>query len=185
LEIKKGDLNSCKMAVLFTDIRGFTEISETCHSTEIFHFLNEYLEEMEAIIKQYDGFIDKFIGDAIMALFFHPKNAITAAMKMQEKASKLQFPNGQIVETGTGIHYGDLILGTVGSHARLETTVIGDTVNIASRLEGLNKYYKTKILFSKIELPGIESAFVCREIDRVRVKGKKLTLTVYEPLSIL
>ncbi|MBP6741060.1 MAG: hypothetical protein KA146_13770, partial [Leptospiraceae bacterium] len=134
LQVKKGDAKSLEMAVLFTDIRGFTSLSETIGTKETFAFLNRYLEIMEPIIESKGGFIDKFIGDAIMALFVEPEKALEAAIAMMEVTKEQILPDGSRLKTGIGIHFGELILGTVGSENRLETTVIGDTVNLASRI---------------------------------------------------
>ena len=128
LQVKKGDAKSLDMAVLFTDIRGFTSLSETVGTSETFAFLNRYLEIMEPIIESNGGFIDKFIGDAIMALFIEPEKAVEAAIAMMEATKEQILPDGTRLKTGIGIHFGELILGTVGSENRLETTVIGDTV---------------------------------------------------------
>jgi class 3 adenylate cyclase len=183
LEIHKGDFIQCKMAVMFTDIRGFTSLSEKIEAEEIFHFLNSYLESMEPIIHKYNGFIDKFIGDAIMALFPDQVSSIKASIEMLELSSSFKVFSNESVDIGIGIHYGELILGTIGSMSRLDTTVIGDTVNLANRIEGLNKVYGTKILVSEEVIKSINSeSFIIREIDRVKVKGKNKSIFVYEIL---
>jgi len=135
-------------AVLFTDIRDFTALSEKVGTEATFVFLNKYLEIMEPIIMSHCGFIDKFIGDAIMALFSDPESAVLAAMEMANSTQNLPLEDGSVLQTGFGIHYGELILGTVGSENRLDTTVIGDTVNLASRIESLSKECAARILVS-------------------------------------
>lgn len=137
------------MAVLFTDIRGFTNFSEKLEPEKVFIFINKYLEQMEPIIQKYDGFIDKFIGDAIMALFPNENKALLAGIEMIFASSQVYLPDKSTLEIGIGIHSGELILGTIGSPSRLDTTVIGDTVNLASRIENLNKEYGTKLLVSE------------------------------------
>lgn len=184
LDIRQGDSVSCRMSVLFTDIRGFTNMSEKTQPEKVFSFLNQYLEKMEPIIKKYDGFIDKFIGDAIMALFPDEKKSILAAMEMLELSSQFKLPDNSSLEIGIGIHTGDLILGTIGSPSRIDTTVIGDTVNLASRIESLNKQYGTKLLVSEEVIRAINpNEIPIREIDLVRVKGKAIPILLYEIIT--
>ena len=186
LDIRQGDSVSCRMSVLFTDIRGFTNFSEKSESEKVFSFLNEYLEKMEPIIKKHEGFIDKFIGDAIMALFPDEEKSVLAALEMILIANQFHLPDNSSLEIGIGIHSGELILGTIGSPSRIDTTVIGDTVNLASRIESLNKQYGTKILVSgDVIKNGKSEAFLVREIDLVRVKGKEKPILLYEILGNL
>lgn len=181
LDIRQGDSISCHMAVLFTDIRGFTNLSEKLESEKVFTFLNQYLEKMEPIIQKYNGFIDKFIGDAIMALFPDESNATLAAMEMVLVSNQIDLPDESSLQVGIGIHAGELILGTIGSPSRIDTTVIGDTVNLASRIESLNKQYGTKLLISEdIFLKVQNQDILIREIDLVRVKGKAKPILIYE-----
>jgi adenylate cyclase len=183
LEIQLGDSTECKMCVLFTDIRGFTELSESKNSETVFKFLNDYLQKMEPIIKKYNGFIDKFIGDAIMAIFTEEEDAVLAAIEMLNSSLLQDLPNHSKLDIGIGIHSGDLILGTVGSPSRLDTTVIGDTVNLASRVESLNKIYGTKLLITEDVYVKLNSKnILIREIDSVIVKGKKKAVSIYEIL---
>lgn len=180
LQVKKGDAKSLNMAVLFTDIRGFTSLSETVGTSETFAFLNRYLEIMEPIIESKGGFIDKFIGDAIMALFVEPEKALEAAIAMMKATKEQILPDGSRLKTGIGIHFGELILGTVGSENRLETTVIGDTVNLASRIESLTKQYSAEILVSADVIKQLSNKnYKWKEIDSVTVKGKSKPVSLF------
>lgn len=181
LQVKKGDAKSVEMAVLFTDIRGFTSLSESAGTEATFVFLNRYLEIMEPIIESKGGFIDKFIGDAIMALFTDPEKAVQAAVDLQAAAKKQKLPDGSELKTGIGIHFGELILGTVGSENRLETTVIGDTVNLASRIESLTKQYSAEILVSYDVVKFLSSTkYQWKEIDSVTVRGKTKPVSLFQ-----
>ena len=181
LQVQKGDAKSLEMAVLFTDIRGFTSLSETIGTRETFAFLNRYLEIMEPIIESKGGFIDKFIGDAIMALFVEPEKALEAAIAMMEATKEQILPDGTRLKTGIGIHFGELILGTVGSENRLETTVIGDTVNLASRIESLTKQYSAEILVSADVIKKISNKnYKWKELDSVTVKGKSKPISLFQ-----
>jgi class 3 adenylate cyclase len=181
LQVKKGDAKSLDMAVLFTDIRGFTSLSETVGTSETFAFLNRYLEIMEPIIESNGGFIDKFIGDAIMALFIEPEKAVEAAIAMMEATKEQILPDGTRLKTGIGIHFGELILGTVGSENRLETTVIGDTVNLASRIESLTKQYSAEILVSADVMKHLPNAkYKWKELDSVTVRGKSKPVSLFQ-----
>ena len=186
-DVSIGDSTSLKMGVLFSDMRNFTGISEKMSPEENFKFLNRYLEFMTPAIKKYNGFIDKYIGDAVMALF--PTSAEDAVLAAVEMNKQLAIYNSDEptsgkdpVNMGVGIHIGQLVLGTIGRELRMETTVISDTVNASARLENLNKTYKTNVLISgavRDELsPDIQS--FCRLIDRTQVKGKVEFLDVYE-----
>ena len=167
-----------EFTIMFTDLRDFTGLTERLSSDEGFRFLNEYLDRMSPIIQGEGGFIDKFIGDAIMALFpEEPDGALRAGVRMLRELEK----NGA-AEMGAGIHTGNVMLGTVGSESRMDTTVIGDSVNLASRMEGLTKLYGSPLLItdachSKLAKP---RDFHIRLLDRVRVKGKSLATSVYE-----
>ena len=146
--IRLGDHIERRITVLFSDIRDFTQICETQTPAEVFQFMNEYLEQMIPVIEEYRGIIDKFIGDAIMALFgFSADNALQAANEMLIRLRDYS-QNGNL-QIGIGLNTGIVMLGTVGSNTRMETTVLGDAVNIASRIEGLTKLYQTPLLISE------------------------------------
>ena len=184
------------VAVLFSDIRSFTNISE-CNKPEVMiAFLNRYFTIMCNIIKKHGGTVDKFIGDAIMALFGAPvsyedntRRIVAAAYEMREALPSvplgdLILPPGMKFDIGIGINYGDLTVGSLGSEDRTSYTVIGDNVNLASRLEGLTKTYGSMILVSDSVKRDIEENlkcgdFVFRYLDDVRVKGKSTPVPIY------
>jgi adenylate cyclase len=182
------------ISVLFSDIRNFTSTSELLDASELVTFLNEYFSEMVDIILDYNGILDKYIGDALMALFGAPfvgekdaDNCLLAANEMVRKLAllnKRRKVNGNDpIDIGIGINTGDMVLGNIGSSKRLEYTVIGDNVNIASRLEGINKIYGTKILFSGNTFAALKCKSLCREIDFIRVKGKEDPVKIYESIG--
>ena len=188
LEISHGDVVRKDMAVLFTDIRGFTGLSERLGPEATFSFLNEFHGLLEPVIKQHGGFIDKFIGDAIMALFPDADRSVRAAIQMQyalrdESSLRTRYD----LRIGVGVHFGAVMLGTVGSPGRLETTVIGDTVNVASRIEGVNKSYGTEIVISDAAYKSVQgdASIICRELDAIRVRGKTRPIVLFELLNTL
>ena len=184
VNISRGDAVKKEMAVLFMDIRGFTGLSERIGPTETFEFLNRFHGIMEPVIQAHGGFIDKFIGDAIMALFPDPTRSVLAAAAMQEALSNSDIYDIQI---GIGIHSGELVLGTVGSPRRLDTTVIGDTVNLASRIESINKEYGTQVIVSDsvFKLARLEPSLSLRELDALRVRGKSRPVVLYELMNVV
>lgn len=180
VNISQGDVVRKQMAVLFLDIRGFTQMSESMGSEATFAFLNRFHGGLEPLIQKHGGFIDKFIGDAIMALFSHPQGSVAAAIEMQQWIRS----DGD-ARIGVGVHFGELMLGTVGSPRRLETTVIGDTVNLASRIESINKQYGTNIVISDAVYKPVQhdADIIARELDAIRVRGKKQPVVLYEVLN--
>ncbi len=187
VDVKVGDAVQKEMSILFTDIRDFTTLSETMTPEENFKFINSYLSRMEPAILDNQGFIDKFIGDAIMALFGgDADDAVKAGLAMLNRLkdynldrAKSSYPPIQI---GVGINTGDLMLGTVGGENRMDGTVISDAVNLASRVESLTKNYGVSLLithhtFLRLKNP---SDYAIRTIARVQVKGKSELVTVYE-----
>jgi adenylate cyclase len=188
-----------KVAVLFCDIRGFTSLSERLSPQDLMFFLNSYFLRMNAPIHQNNGFIDKFIGDAIMALFDNPQgsdedkaaDAVTAAMEIQ---TALSLYNGHRanskyppVKNGIGLHFGNVVLGTIGSDDRMDTTVIGDTVNVAQRIESLSSYFNADVLASEstLLLANQKQQYEYRLLDLVRFKGKSVDVPVVEILAHL
>lgn len=180
------------VAILFSDIRSFTNISEKNRPDVLVAFLNRYFSTMVEIIKKHGGTIDKFIGDAIMAEFGTPvsyddncKRAVMAAYEMREALSSIEMgdlvmPDGMVFNIGIGIHYGDVIVGSIGSKDKTDYSVIGDSVNLASRLEGLTKTYGTQIIVSdSVRSDAGEDSFCFRHLDDVRVKGKKNAVPIY------
>ncbi|MCP4159839.1 MAG: adenylate/guanylate cyclase domain-containing protein, partial [Deltaproteobacteria bacterium] len=186
-DIKLGDQVEKRMTILFSDIRSFTSLSETMSPKDNFKFLNSFLERMVPCILRNHGFVDKFVGDAIMALFpDNPADAISAAIDMQTEIQKMNKDMDIMVEKkisiGIGIHVGDLMLGTIGVTDRMETTVISDAVNVAARMERLTKLYNTGILITGDTLIGLDK-FQSRYLDTVIVKGKNIPNSVYEILD--
>lgn len=185
-DVRLGDQVQKEMSILFSDIRDFTTISETMSPEENFKFVNDYLGVMEPVITDNNGFIDKYIGDAIMALF--PGSAddalngsITMLRALEEYNSQFR-KNENKLRIGIGLHTGMLMLGTVGGHRRMDGTVISSAVNTASRLEGLTKKYGVSILittetFTRLSDPG---RYNIRVIGRVKMKGKVSADLVYE-----
>ncbi len=184
-----------EITILFSDIRGFTTISEGLTPEALVRLLNEYLTPMTRIVLQEKGTLDKFIGDAVMAIFNapldladHPVAACRAALRMLETLKELNTgfsaKGMNIIDIGIGINTGLAVVGNMGADIRFDYTAIGDSVNLASRLEGLNKYYGTHILVSEDTRKAVNSPeFNFREIDRVKVKGKHLPVVIYELIA--
>lgn len=186
IDLQLGDHVQQEMTVLFADIRSFTSLSETMTPKENFDFVNAFLHRVGPIIREHGGIIDKYIGDAVMALFPNsPDNAIAAALKMQEKVAeynKQRIERGWIpIKIGVGLHTGNLILGTVGEAERMNSTVIADAVNLASRLEAATKYYGVGIIVSEKTLEKLPntSEFKTRLLDKVQVKGKLESVIIH------
>jgi len=186
-ELKLGDQTQREMTVLFSDIRSFTSLSESMSPQENFNFINSYLSRMGPHVRQNHGFIDKYIGDAVMALFPRlPEDAIQAGIDMQKELitynqhrSKQGFSP---ISIGIGVHTGNLMLGIIGESERMEGTVISDTVNLASRLEGLTKMYGISLMISEdtlLKVDRIEN-YKYRLLDNVIVKGKQNSIRVYQ-----
>jgi adenylate cyclase len=187
VDVSLGDAMEKNMAIMFNDIRNFTNFSESIDLKDNFAFLNSYFKNINPVIHRNNGFIDKFIGDSIMALFpFSANNSLDAAIEIQNLLynynSFRKKTNRKEINIGIGINYGKIMLGTVGSEKRLSTTVIGDAVNLASRMESLTKIFKVKILISEnvFNLISNNCNYFIREIDWVKVKGKTKPLKVFE-----
>ena len=185
LEVKLGDQVQKEMSVLFSDIRDFTSLSETMTPAENFQFINAYLSRMEPAITQNFGFIDKYIGDAIMALFDgSADDAVKAGIAMLEELNEYNIsrnrPDCPPLQIGIGINTGSLMLGTVGGQSRMDSTVISDAVNLASRVETLTKEYGVSMLITQNTFIELNDFYDLRLIDRVTVKGKSQMVTVYE-----
>jgi len=179
------------LTVLFSDIRGFTTITETLPPEELVPHLNEYLGKMVEVVFRHDGTLDKFIGDAVMAIFGapvpqndHAKRAVLCALDMIDELVKLQekwrTEGKPVFDIGIGINTGEMTVGFMGSQEKKEYTVIGDNVNLGSRLEGLNKEYKTHVIISDSTYQHVKDFIEARSLGSVKVKGKTKTVEIYE-----
>ena len=191
-----GGGKKATVTVLFADIRGFTSMSETMSAQQVSEILNEYFTEMEPIITKYNGIINKFIGDAVMAIFGEPiqdknhaSNAVRCGYEMLQKVKELQkkwaAEDKPKIEIGIGINTGEVFVGNIGSVNRMEYTVIGDTVNLASRLESYNKVYKTKMLISSSTYAATKSFIDVIKISDVEIRGKSHKMNIYEVLKVI
>ena len=179
------------LTAFFSDAAGFTTISEKLKPEELVELLNEYLTEMTDIILKYDGTVDKYEGDAIIAFFGAPISiddqalkACRTAIEMQKKLKilreKWRSENKPELFVRIGLNTGPMVVGNMGSRTRMDYTIMGDAVNLASRLEGINKNYNTFIMISEETFRSAQDAIVARELDIIRVKGKSEPVKVYE-----
>jgi class 3 adenylate cyclase len=187
IDVNLGDHVQQEMSVLFSDIRDFTKLSETMTPPENFSFINSYLSRMEPAITNNNGFIDKYIGDAIMALFNeNADDGVKAGIAMlnilTDYNQHRQKVNYVPIQIGIGINTGSLMLGTIGGKSRMDSTVISDAVNLASRIEGLTKDYGVPLLISHATVERLRNPadYAIRMVDKVQVKGKSQFVTVYE-----
>jgi adenylate cyclase len=182
-----------RVSVLFSDIRGFTTLAERLTPEALIELLNLYLTPMSAAVLDRGGYLDKYIGDAVMAVFGaplrspdHPARALATAIAMQRGLDALApalAERGVTLEIGVGINTGDAIVGNMGSSERFDYTAVGDAVNLASRLEGLCKTYHVRCLIGQVTRDAAPPEYRTREIDRVRVKGKGEPIAVHELLG--
>lgn len=182
------------VTIFFSDIRSFTTISETLGAHETVSMLNEYFTDMVDILFEYGGILDKYIGDAIMAVFGAPfptghdaDNALHAAVDMMRALARFNIKraaeNKQTLDIGIGLNTADVVVGNIGSDKRMDYTVIGDGVNLASRLEGANKAYGSNILISQGTKDQLGDDFIIRSADLLRVKGKTEPVAIFEVLD--
>ncbi len=189
LDVKLGDQVQKEMSIMFSDIRSFTRLSESMTPEENFKFVNSYLSKMGPLVREHHGYIDKYIGDAIMALFDRsPEDAVRTSVEMLETLREYNEGRNragyELIQIGVGVNTGMMMLGTLGEADRMEGSVISDAVNLAARLEGLTKLYKTPLLISETTMNQLTpEAFKTRLIDRVAVKGKVDPVLVYEVLE--
>ncbi len=182
------------LTIFFSDIRGFTSITEQYEVEKVVELLNSYLSLMVNIIFENQGTLDKFIGDAIVAfwgapvrLTDHHYKAVIAAIQMKKKLQQFnldkQKNNLPAFDIGIGIHTGEVILGNIGSSKKLDYTIIGDSVNLTSRIEGLTKTYRCRIIISQETYIHVKESICCRMLDNVMVKGKKKPIVIYEAID--
>ncbi|MGD9951216.1 MAG: CHASE2 domain-containing protein [Burkholderiales bacterium] len=186
---------AAELTILFSDVRGFTGISEALKPEELREYINEYLTDMSGIIRgRHRGTLDKYIGDAIMAFWgapvedaLHARNGVLAALDMQKECAvlnaKFAARGWPTLKIGVGVNTGNVRVGDMGSQIRRAYTVMGDPVNVASRLEGRTKGYGVGILVGEATRSQVKDV-VFREVDRVKVKGKEESVTIYEPLGL-
>jgi adenylate cyclase len=183
-----------ELTILFSDIRGFTSLSENLAPEDLVKVLHDFLNPMSNIIIQHGGTIDKYIGDAIMALFGAPlemadharlacRTALDMVSTLNDLGREWAAQGRPQIRVGIGINSGVAAVGNMGSDRLFDYTAIGDNVNLASRLEGLNKYYGTNILISPATARNLEGNFILRQVDLVQVKGKAQPLEVFELLG--
>jgi adenylate cyclase len=184
-----------EITIFFSDIRGFTTISEALGPEELVKLLNEYLSAMTDLVIEYKGTIDKYMGDAIMAFWGapvpledHAYYACVAALAQLDYLKILQQKwverNVPVIDIGIGLNSGPAVVGNMGSSHRMEYTCMGDTINLGSRLEGSNKMYGTNVIISEHTYEKVKDRVVARELDLVRVKGKTLPVRIYELMGI-
>jgi adenylate cyclase len=189
----KGE--SREMSVLFSDVRDFTRISEGLPANALSALMNDYLSEMTRAIQSENGTVDKYIGDAIMAFWGaplpqqdHAVRAVRTALAMQDAAPRLRevyaTRGWPLLHVGIGINTGVMSVGNMGSEFRRAYTVLGDSVNLASRLEALTKHYGVGIIVSETTRAATEAVFHYRELDRILVQGKEHAVSIHEPLVI-
>ncbi len=183
------------LTVLFSDIRSFTSLSETMPPEELVEHLNEYLQTMTDLVIQYDGTLDKYVGDEIMAFWGaplpqddHALRSCKCAVEMMEKLNQLntqwEEQGKPALHIGIGINTGEMVVGNMGSSSRMDYTLMGDNVNLGARLEGTNKEYGTNIIISEFTYEQVKDHIIYRELDLVRVKGKERPVKIYELIDI-
>lgn len=203
-EVIEGMVASGKMPVLggeirnitmfFSDLAGFSSIAEKMRPGELVALMNDYLSAMTDIIEGHGGYVDKYIGDSIVAMFGapaddpdHARNAVAAALQCRDRLEELNHRHpafqGRGLAHRIGLNSGEAVVGNIGSHRRFNYTVMSDTVNLASRLEGANKYFGTTIMATEMTVAESRGAYTWRELDMVRVQGRDEPIRVYEPLA--
>ncbi|WP_426412122.1 CHASE2 domain-containing protein [Bradyrhizobium ganzhouense] len=187
-----GEMRNITM--FFSDLAGFSSIAEKMTPSELVALMNDYLSAMTDIIESHGGYVDKYIGDSVVAMFGapaddpdHARNAVAAALQCRDRLKELNENHpafrGRGLAHRIGLNSGDAVVGNIGSHRRFNYTVMSDTVNLASRLEGANKYFGTTIMASEMTVSQSRGAYTWRELDTVRVQGRDEPIRVYEPLA--
>jgi len=187
IDVKLGDQIERKLTIMFSDIRNFTPLSESMTPSENFEFINSYLSQMEPVIGKHHGIIDKYMGDTIMALYTQSADdAVRGSIAILEKLQHYNAGRARAgyvpIAVGIGLNSGMVIIGTVGGANRMDSTVIGDAVNLASRIEEATKTYHVPLLLSQNTLYDLADTtkYDIRFLDRIRVKGKSQPLSIYE-----
>jgi len=187
-----GEMRNITM--FFSDLSGFSSIAEKMTPGELVALMNDYLSAMTDIIEGHGGYVDKYIGDSIVAMFGapaddpdHAQHAVAAALQCRDRLKELNDSHtafrGRGLAHRIGLNSGEAVVGNIGSHRRFNYTVMSDTVNLASRLEGANKYFGTVIMASEATVTQSRDAYTWRELDMVRVQGRDEPIRVYEPLA--
>lgn len=186
-EVALGEAVQKQLSIMFADIRSFVSISEKLPPHLLFEFLNGFLKDVGPLVRKHNGFIDKYLGDGVMALFpDSPEDALNCAMELQKVVQvfnkRMRMQDKPEIQLGSGIHCGISMLGTIGDDYRMDSTVIADAVNLSSRLEGLTKVYGADIIVSQQMLDALQKpyAFKCRFLDRTFIKGKSEEINIYE-----
>jgi adenylate cyclase len=184
------------LTVLFSDVRGFTSLSEKLTPEQLVEHLNEYLQAMTEIVFKYEGTLDKYVGDELMAFWGAPvpqeEHALLACRAALEMMAVLRRMNQDWesigkspLDIGIGLNSGDMVVGNMGSNSRMDYTLMGDNVNLGARLEGTNKVYGTNIIISEFTYEMVKEKVIVRELDLIRVKGKQLPVTIYELVDVI
>jgi adenylate cyclase len=184
------------LTVLFSDIRGFTSISEKLTPEQLVDHLNEYLQAMTDIVIKYNGTLDKYVGDEIMAFWGapipqenHTYLACKAALEMMDVLKRMNLDwisrGKDALDIGIGLNTGEMVVGNMGSNSRMDYTLMGDNVNLGARLEGTNKVYGTKIIISEFTYEYVKDQVIVRELDLIKVKGKHLPVKIYELMGLV
>jgi adenylate cyclase len=187
-EVVLGDQVAMPMSILFCDVRGFTGLAEGLGPERSFALINSYLQAMEPAIHGHHGFIRQYLGDGIMALFpGSADDAVAAAVDMVRALERFNADRDQPLAIGVGINTGPIMLGTIGGQDRLDSGVVGDAVNLASRIEGMTRAYGSTILLGEATVAGLQDPgrFRLRTVDRVNAKGRSAPLTITEVLDVL
>ena len=182
------------VTVFFSDVAGFSTFAEKMSPNELVALMNEYLSAMTDIIESYGGYVDKYIGDSIVAVFGapvsdpdHASNAVRASLRCRDRLEELNRKNvafqGHELAHRIGLNSGDALVGNIGSRRRFNYTVMSDAVNVASRLEGANKYFGTSTMASEMTVALTGTTFAWRELDAIRVKGRSDPVRIFEPLA--
>lgn len=187
-DVALGDHVRRKMTVMFSDVHGWTQWSEKMTPEQGFRFINDYFKEVSPIIREHSGFVDQYYGDGIMALFDHtPDDAVAAAVAIFHRLDRPEVIASMIapLEIGIGLHTGTLALGILGENERMQGAVVSDDVNLASRLEGITRMYRARVLLSESTLLGLKQpeSWQIRFLGQVRVKGRVQPVGVYEVLD--